>query len=139
MNEEPTSKKEDEMYKICPNCGKLIKWKDKVCSYCGALYRKPQFQELRGGITHPVNSDKNFRTVTLKRPISIVLVVLLGIIFLITMLAFSPIPLMAIIIYFPIFIIITFSLIFVNLRKIKSRSLGFLITTCVLLVLLIIS
>ena len=142
MNEEPTSKKEDEMYKICPNCCKLIKWEARVCSYCGVPYHKPQFQELRGGMTHPVNSDKNFRTVTPKRPISIVLVVLLGIVFLITILASlgsSPILLMYIIIYLLIFIIITFSLIFVNLRKNKNRTLSFLISTCVLLVILIIS
>lgn len=133
--------KDDELYKACPNCGKLIKWKDRVCSYCGAPYHKPQVLELRGGMTHPVNSDKNFRTVTSKRPISIVLVVLLGILFLFTLLifAFSHLILLAIIICFPIFIIITFSLIFINLRKVKSRSVGFLISTCVLLVILIIS
>jgi len=139
MNED---KKDDEMYKICPNCGKLIKWKDRVCSYCGVPYHKPQFQELRGGMTHPVNSDKNFRTVTPKRPISIVLVVLLGIVFLITILASlgsSPILLMYIIIYLLIFIIITFSLIFVNLRKNKNRTLSFLISTCVLIAILIVS
>ena len=132
---------DDEIYKVCPNCGKLIKWKDRVCSYCDVPVHEPQSQELRGGITHPVNSDKNFRTVTPKRPISIVLSCLLGAAFLITLLSLIGVhlTLLAIIIYFPIFLIITFSLIFVNLRKIKSRSLGFLITTCALLVILIIS
>ena len=131
---------DDETYKVCPSCGKLIKWKDKVCSYCGETYRKPQFTHIRGAISHPVISDKNFRTVTSKRPISIVLVVLLGVVFLMTLfilIAFNK-TLLAIIIYFPIFIIITFSLIFVNL-KIKRRSLGFLISTCAMIAIFIIS
>ena len=33
MNEEPTSKKEDEIY--CPECGKPIKRNAVVCVYCG--------------------------------------------------------------------------------------------------------
>lgn len=129
-------------YKSCPGCGKLIKWEAVICPYCNLPYPEIEFQEPRGGVTQTVNSDKNFRTNTPKRPISIVLVVLLEIVFLTTILVFLFTPpnlLLLIIIYFPIFIIITFSLIFVNLRKIKSRSLGFLITTCVLLVILIIS
>jgi len=131
----------DEVYKVCPNCGKLIKWKERACSYCGAPVHEPQFQQIRGGLAHPVISGKNFQTAIRKRPISVVLVALLGAAFLITLLALiaSNNTLLAIIIYFPIFIIITFSLIFINLRKIKSRSLSFLITTCVLLVILIIS
>ena len=136
-------KQPDEVYKICQNCGKLIKWKDRVCSYCGVPYRKPQFEHIRGSLSHPVNSNKNFRSVTRKRPISIILVVLLGIVFLMTILIFSltspPFPLMAIIICFPVFIIITFSLIFVNLRKNKKRMISFIISTCILITMLILT
>ncbi len=136
-------KQPDEAYKICQNCGKLIKWKDRVCPYCGVRYRKPQFVQIRGSLLHPIDSDKNLRTVTRKRPISIILVVFLGIVFLLTALIFSftfpPIPLMAVFICFPVFIIITFSLIFVNLRKNKKRTIGFLISTCVLTAILIVS
>jgi len=131
---------DDETYKVCPSCGKLIKWKDKVCLYCGETYRKPQFTHIRGALSHPVISDKNLRTIPSKRPISIVLVALLGVAFLMTLfilIAFNK-TLLSVIIYFPIFIIITFSLIFVNL-KMKRRSLGFLISTCTMIAILIIS
>jgi len=135
-------KQSEEVYKICQNCGKLIKWKDRICSYCGAPCRKPQFTQIRGSLSHPINSNKNFRSVTRKRPISIILIVFLGIFFLLTILIFpptSPFPLMTIIICFPVFTIITFSLIFVNLRKNKKRMISFLISTFVLITVLIVS
>jgi len=135
-------KQPEEVYKICQNCGKLIKWKDRVCSYCGAPYRKPQFTQIRGSLSHPIKSSKNFRSLTHKRPISIILIVLLGIFFLLTILIFPPtssFPLMPIIICFPVFTIITFSLIFINLRKNKKRTISFLISTFVLIAVLIVS
>ena len=136
-------KQPDEVYKICQNCGKLIKWKDRVCSYCGVRYHKPQFAHVRGSLSHPINFNKNFRSIIRKRPISIILVVLLGIFFLLTILVFSftfpPLPLMAIIICFPVFIIVTFSLIFVNLRRNKKRMISFLILTCILITILILT
>ena len=135
-------KQPEEVYKICQNCGKLIKWKDRVCSYCSVPYRKPQFTQIRGSLSHPIKSSKNFRSLTHKRPISIILTVLLGIFFLLTILIFppnSPFSLMTIIICFPVFTIITFSLIFVNLRKNKKRMISFLISTFVLIAVLIVS
>lgn len=135
-------KQSEEVYKICQNCGKLIKWKDRVCSYCGVPYRKPQFTQIRGSLSHPIKSSKNFRSLTHKRPISIILIVLLGIFFLLTILIFpptSPFPLMTIIICFPVFTIITFSLIFINLRKNKKRTISFLISTFVLIAVLSVS
>ena len=136
-------KQPDEVYKICQNCGKLIKWKDRVCPYCGVRYRKPQFAHIRGSLLHPIDSDKNLRSIIRKRPISIILVIFLGIFFLLTILIFSltspPFPLMAIIICFPVLIIITFSLIFVNLRKNKKRTISFLISTCILTAILILT
>jgi len=50
-----------------------------------------------------------------------------------------PVPLIAIIVCFPVFIVITFSLIFVNLRKNKKRMIGFIVSTCILAVILIVS
>lgn len=135
-------KKPEEIYKICQNCGKLINWNDRVCSFCNKSYRGPQFTQIRGSLSHPINSNKNFRSVTYKRPISIILVVLLGIFFLLTFLIFPPtssFQLMTIIICFPVFIIITFILIFVNLRKNKKRAISFLISNLILIVVLIAS
>lgn len=135
-------KQPEEVYKICQNCGKLIKWKDRACSYCGVPYHKPQFTQIRGNLSHPIKSNKNFRSLTYKRPISIILIVLLGIFFLLTIMIFpptSPFPLMTIIICFPVFTIITFSLIFVNLGKNKKRTISFLISTFVLIAVLIVS
>jgi len=135
-------KKDDEIFKICPNCSKLIKWDAEICNYCGTKYSAPQFSQIRGGLLHPVSSDENTKTTIYKRPISIVLSVLFGVVFLITLIALiglSSTPLFAIIIYFPIFIIITFSLIFVNLRKNKKRTLSFLISTLLLIAILIVS
>ena len=136
-------KQPDEVYKICQNCGKLIKWKDRACSYCGVRYRKPQFAHIRGSLLHPIDSDKNLRSIIRKKPISIILIIFLGIFFLLTILifsfTFSATPLMAIIICFPVFIIITFSLIFVNLRKNKKRMIGFIISTCILITILILT
>ena len=135
-------KQPEEVYKICQNCGKLIKWKDRACSYCGVPYHKPQFIQIRGNLSHPIKSNKNFRSLTYKRPISIILIVLLGIFFLLTIMIFpptSPFPLMTIIICFPVFTIITFSLIFVNLGKNKKRTISFLISTFVLIAVLIVS
>ena len=132
---------DDETCKVCPSCGKFIKWEDKVCSYCGETYRKPQFTHIRGGIGHPVISDKNIRTPNSKRPISIVLVVLLGAAFFMTFIPLAAFgkSALGVIIFFPIFIIITFSLIFVNLRKNRKRMLGFLIATCVMVAILILA
>ena len=136
-------KQPDEVYKICQNCGKLIKWKDRVCSYCGVRYRKPRYAHIRGSLLHPIDSDKNLRSIIRKKPISIILIIFLGIFFLLTILifsfTFSATPLMAIIICFPVFIIITFSLIFVNLRKNKKRMIGFIISTCILITILILT
>ncbi len=135
-------KQPEEVYKICQNCGKLIKWKDRACSYCGVPYHKPQFTQIRGNLSHPIKSNKNFRSLTYKRPISIILIILLGIFFLLTIMIFpptSPFPLMTIIICFPVFTIITFSLIFVNLGKNKKRTISFLISTFVLIAVLIVS
>lgn len=131
----------DETYKVCPNCNKVIEWESKICPNCGLPCTEVQFQELRGGLKHPILSSKNAQTTIYKRPLSIVLVILLGILFLFTLLIFaiSHLSLLAIIICFPIFIIITFSLIFVNLRKNKNRTLSFLISTCALIAILIIS
>lgn len=54
MNEEPTSKKEDEIY--CPECGKPIKRNAVVCVYCGV-----QVGELKN----------NIPTVKVKQPIEL--------------------------------------------------------------------
>jgi len=76
-----------------------------------------------------------------KRPISILLVILLGTPFLITFLLtfIFDTGAFAIITYFPIFIIITFILIFVNLGKNKTRTNGFIIATCTMVAILAIS
>ena len=134
-------KEPDDIHKICPKCSALMKWKDKVCSNCGTTYHKPQFQELRGGVTHPVDSDKAFKASTHKRPISIFFTCLLGVAFLITLITLigEQRPLLTLIIYFPIFIIITFTLMFVNLKKNRNRTLSFSIATFVLIVGLIVS
>ena len=136
-------KQPDETYKVCQNCGKLIKWKDRRCSYCGVRYRKPKFAQIRGSLVHPIDSDKNLKPIVYKRPISIVLVIFFAIIFILSILIFSftypPVPLMAVIVCFPVFIVITFSLIFVNLRKKKKRMIGFIISTSLLAAILIVS
>ena len=40
--------KNDEVYKVCPSCGKLIKWEAVICTYCGL-----QVQELKVDINYP--------------------------------------------------------------------------------------
>lgn len=137
--ESKTENQSDESYKVCPNCGKTIRRERVICPNCGI-----DLPELRGGLQHPILSNKNaYRindTTIHKRPLSIGLIVFLGVIFLIALIIWSVfhLDLAAIIILFPIFIIITFSLIFVNLRKNKTRTFGFLISTCVLIIILII-
>lgn len=128
-------KQPDEIY--CPQCGKPIKKETVICPNCGV-----QVKELKVVATQPpANQIQNIQTVIHKRPLSIVLIVLLGIAFLIALIILSAfhLALLAIIIYFPIFIIITFNLIFVNLRKNKNRTISFLISTCVLIAILIVS
>ena len=142
---------------FCDKCGKEIKEDSGFCNYCGNKINAVNTKNIDINHEKDINkniaidaenkpypvkeNNNNISTIKCKRPISIVLSCLLGAAFLITLLSLIGVhfTLLAIIIYFPIFIIITFSLIFVNLRKIKSRSLSFLITTCVLLVILIIS
>jgi len=133
-------KQSDEIYKICQNCGKLMKWKDKVCPYCSARYHKARFVQIRGSLYHPVGQNK---LIVRKRPISITLVTFFIIIFLLAIMVFSftypPTPLMAVIICFPVFTVITFSLIFVNLRKNKKRMISFIVLTCILIAVTVIS
>jgi len=69
---------DDEIYKSCPNCGKLIKWEAVICPYCNSPYPKVEFQELRGGMMHPVFSNKNSQTPYSKKPLLIILIILLG-------------------------------------------------------------
>lgn len=134
-------KKDNETYKTCPNCGKLISWNAKVCPYCNFRYPKIDFQELRGGMTHPVISEGGSEGYHYKRPISIVLIVLLGILFLfmLTVFSISKTPLVALIICFPIFIIISFVLIFVNKGKNKIRMVSFSVSTCLMVIIFTIS
>jgi len=137
---------------FCNKCGKEIKEDSVFCNYCGNQMDridkvvndndKVKYDKNNDSIKVDIEVNKSEKNIQskLKRPISIVLVVLLGVAFLITLiplLVFNN-SLLAIIIYFPIFIIIAFSLIFVNL-KIKSRSLGFLISTCTMVIILIVS
>jgi hypothetical protein len=75
-----TSNQDDEIYKSCPNCGKLIKWETKICPFCNSPYPEMEFQELRGGMMHPVFSENTPQTSNHKRPLSIVLLILLGIV-----------------------------------------------------------
>jgi len=126
--EKVKDKQEDEIF--CPECGKIIKKNTVICPHCGA-----QIKELK--IKNSLVTPKNIFIE--KRPISILLVILLGIPFLITFsstLTFNR-GTLAIITHFPIFIIITFILIFVNLGKNKSRTNGFILATCIMVVILI--
>lgn len=135
MGIEGMEKQSDEIY--CPQCGKPIKKEAAICPNCGV-----QVKELKVEKTQQATAQsQNIKTVVYRRPLSIVLIVLLGVAFLITLFSLisSHLTLLAIIIYFPIFIIITFSLIFVNLRKNKKRTLGFLISMSALIIILIIS
>ena len=135
-------KKDDETFKVCPNCGKLIKWETVICNYCGEKYIEPQYSHIRGSMMHPVFPNKDIKITIHKKPISIFLCVLLGILFLLTLITLiylNSTPLFAIIIYFPIFIIITFGLIFVNLKKNKKRTISFLISTILLIAILTVS
>lgn len=69
MNEEPTSKKEYEIY--CPECGKPIKRNAVVCVYCGV-----QVGELKNNTpTVKVKQPIELKT----RKIAIILVVCVGI------------------------------------------------------------
>jgi hypothetical protein len=72
---------DDDIYKSCPGCGKLMKWEALICPNCNLRYPEIEFQELRGGMTHPVLSGNNFKTPSHKRPISIALIIILGIAF----------------------------------------------------------
>ena len=69
---------DDEIYKSCPSCGKLIKWESLICPYCNTPYPEIEFQELRGGMTHPVFSNKNSQTPNNKKPLLITLIILIG-------------------------------------------------------------
>lgn len=71
---------DDEIYKSCPGCGKLIKWGAVVCPYCKLPCPEIEYQELRGGMTHPVFAKQNSRAPNNKRTLLIILVILLGII-----------------------------------------------------------
>jgi len=42
------NRKDDEVYKVCPGCSKLIKWDAVICTYCGV-----QVQELKVDINYP--------------------------------------------------------------------------------------
>ena len=141
MSAQKNVEQSDDIHKICPKCNQLMKWDDTVCPSCDAPYHKPQFQEFRGGKTHPVDSDIALNASNHKRPVSIFLTCLLGAAFLITFLTLisEQRPLLALIIYIPLFIIITFSLIFINLRKNRKRTLGFSIATFVLVIGLVFS
>ncbi|MHB1347924.1 MAG: DUF4352 domain-containing protein [Candidatus Humimicrobiaceae bacterium] len=121
---------DDDIYKSCPNCGKLIKWEDRICPECNMPYPEIEYLELRGGMTHPVFAEDISKVREYKRPLSVTLIFLLGIAFVFALLAYtaSKSPLTAIIIFFPIFILLALALVFINLRKNKKRMLGFLIS-----------
>ncbi|MBA7616187.1 hypothetical protein ES703_23483 [subsurface metagenome] len=60
MNEEPTSKKEDEIF--CKECGKPIKRNTVICPFCGA-----QVKELKTSI-------KNERQIMSKKLIVVIVI-----------------------------------------------------------------
>jgi uncharacterized membrane protein YqjE len=151
----------------CNKCGKEIPNDSIYCNFCGNKIEvinkekidnkasidesKIENVEKKQAPTHSQSSNQNANNqqnsvlnsslskVPYKRPISVVLVVLLGTSFFLNFMILLAIknPELAIVIYFPIFIIISFSLIFVNLGKNKNRMFGFLIATCVMIAILV--
>ena len=55
------SAEDDEIYKSCPECGKLIKWEAVICTYCGM-----QVKELKVDVSYNPTFTENVNPVKSK-------------------------------------------------------------------------
>ena len=134
----------------CSNCKAKVNPGDKKCLNCGAtlIWNNKKKQPLKTKNTKEKVKDKNKvkEKTPQKRPISILLVSLLGGVFILSLLpsifaTYNSLFSVSICltVFAPIFFIISLVLLLVNKRKNKKRTKYFAITTIVLAALIIIS
>jgi hypothetical protein len=66
------SPEDDEIYKSCPECGKLIKWEAVICPYCGV-----QVKELKVDVSYNPTFAVNVNPVKSKT-VAVVLAIFFG-------------------------------------------------------------
>ena len=66
------SAEDDEIYKSCPECGKLIKWEAVICTYCGM-----QVKELKVDVSYNPTFTENVNPVKSKAT-AIILAIFFG-------------------------------------------------------------